>query len=147
MNELDKLFEVPMIEIDRPAEPSLTMNPVVIEDGVEEDEDFKFTRGNQYELIEISRAGVQTAMKVLAETENHHAVTALSSMLKTASDLNRQLVQMSKDRVDVKQAKKNAGQAAPQQIGQQNNNTYVITGTMKDVLASIREKKKNEEIK
>ena len=55
---LDEFFE-----IESPASPSLVVDTVVIKDGVAEDEDFNYTRGNQYELIEISKAGVQTAMK------------------------------------------------------------------------------------
>lgn len=136
MNELDKIFELePMNE----KSPSLAVDTVVIEDGVEEDADFNYARGNTYELIEISKAGVQTAMKIVAGAESASGVMALATMLKTAAEMNRTLLQMNKDKADVKTAKKQSGQPT-QQIGQQTNNTYVITGTLKDVAKLVEER-------
>ena len=107
-----------------------------------EDSDMDFARSNYYEIIDQSKAAINTAMRIAAESENPRAIEVLSGLLKNAADINRQLVQMNKDRQDVKIAK-NAAKTAPAsgsapQI--QSTNTVVFTGTAADITKLLNNK-------
>jgi hypothetical protein len=139
-------YEVsPSYHTDTPMESVL--KEVSPEDDVNtEEEDFKYTRKNQYDLIEVGKAAVQTALKIASESEQPRAIETLALMLKTASEMNRQLTMMSKDKSEAKKAKNevNVGQAVPQ-IGNQTNNMVVMSGSLEEVLAKIK-KDRNEPI-
>ncbi len=132
-----------------PADVDPGVNPVVVKpDDNAEDTDFNYTRQNQVDLIEVSKAAVQTAMKVATESEHPKALESLAMILKTASELNRQLVLQSKDRAEAKAAKKGAGASTSggTQIENAQNvthNTIVMTGTMQEVLEELRKAKLN----
>jgi hypothetical protein len=82
-----------------------------------EDDDFVAARANYYEIIDQGRAAVNTAMMIAAETQNPRAIEVLSGLLKNMADINRQLINISKDRADVKTAKGTKSQQPLQQIG------------------------------
>ena len=132
---LDKVFDVTPVEVE-------TDKPVVLQQGDPEDVDLDYARGNYYEIIEKSKAALNTAIKVAAETENPRAIEVLSGLMKNMADINRQLVQMSKDREDTKAVK--AQRKAPQgqqQVPQINSQqTVVFTGTSADLAKLLSEK-------
>ena len=135
MGTLDDVFNI------IPAEKIEQQVQVVVDKDEEspEDTDFKYTRQNQIDLIEVGKAAVQTAMKVAVESENPKALESLALMLKTASEMNKQLVGMSKDVLEVKQAKKDAGRGSTPTIGSaQTVNNIVMTGTMQDMLNQLK---------
>jgi ABC-type proline/glycine betaine transport system substrate-binding protein len=106
-----------------------------------EDSDMDFARSNYYEIIDQSKAAINTAMRIAAESENPRAIEVLSGLLKNAADINRQLVQMNKDRQDVKIAK-NAAKTAPssgstQQLTQHNN--IIMTGSLQDITKLLKD--------
>ena len=82
---------------------------VVEPDQNPEDADFDYARKNQIDLIETSKQAVSVALKITNESEQARAVETLALMLKTASEMNRQLVIMSKDRAEVKIARSTTG--------------------------------------
>lgn len=139
MGKLDDTFDVVPVESDEVLTDRGQSGTVPLgEDANAEDTDFDYTRGNQIELIEISKSAVKTAVKIAVESEKPVAIEALAVILKTASEMNRQLVQMSKDRAEVKTAKKEAGTAS---LPNHTNNTIVFTGSMEEALAKIKELK------
>lgn len=125
MNDINEVFNI------EPAEESHTLpvKEVVIEGNKDsEDADFDYARGNYYEIIEQGKAAIQTSMHIAAETQNPRAIEVLSGLLKNMADVNKQLVQMSKDKQDVKLSKQQAsGKGSVQPIGTQQNITFVGT--------------------
>lgn len=143
MSKLDEAFNI------LPANDVLESTGVVVQpDENAEDKDFDYTRQNQIDLIEVSKAAVATAMRIASESEQPRAVETLAIMLKTASELNRQLVLQSKDKAETKAAKKNAAGSMPAgiqagQVGSVTNNTIVMTGTMQEMLDQLKQLKNN----
>jgi hypothetical protein len=134
---LDKVFDVVPIEVN-------TDNPVVMQQGDPEDVDLDYARGNMYELLEKSKAALNTAIKVAAESENPRAIEVLSNLMKNMSDMNRTLLGMTKDREDTKSVKaqrKAPSQPSAQQMPQINSQqTVVFTGTSADLAKLLAEK-------
>ena len=133
---LDKVFDVVPLEVN-------TDNPVVIQQGDPEDVDLDYARGNMYELLEKSKAALNTAIKVAAESENPRAIEVLSNLMKNMSDMNRTLLGMTKDREDTKsvKAQRKAPQSSAQQMPQINSQqTVVFTGTSADLAKLLNEK-------
>jgi hypothetical protein len=139
MSALDNIFDITPSE--KSYETVDDLKPIIVDESESspEDSDFNYTRQNQVDLIEVGKAAVQTAMKIANESEQPRAIETLAIMLKTASEMNRQLVQMSKDRAEVKAVKKMDN--SPQKIEQQTNNTIVMNGTLKEMVALLKKQK------
>jgi len=133
-----------VFDIDPPSVPTtLDVKDVVIEDSKDaEDADFDYARGNYYEIIEQGKAGITTAMMIAAETQNPRAIEVLSGLLKNMADVNKQLVQMSKDKQDVKISKAQAtGKVAPVPSGAGGTTQNVtFIGTSADLNRLLAEK-------
>lgn len=122
------------VTMDLPA--TIDIVPIVTDPAVE-DTDFAFARGNQYELINQGKAAVNTAMKIAAESENPRAIEVLAGLFKNVSEMNKQLITMSKDLADVKVAKTGKGSSgAPTQIGTQQNILFTGNGAELNKLLS-----------
>lgn len=137
---MEKIEEMLNMEPSPPATldvPVTTVIPATV-DNVE-DQDFEIARANTYELLDMSKAALNTALRIAAESENPRAIEVLSGLLKNASEINRQLVQMSKDRQEVKIAKKSAkeGSQNPGVPQIQSQNTIVFSGNSSDILNLI----------
>ena len=133
MGKLDDAFDIMPVE---PAKQQTLMLIPETEDESVEDTDFKYSRQVQLDLIEVAKAAVQTAMKVAVESENPKALEALALMIKTTSEANKQLVLQSKDRMEVKQMKKDGGGGKPSSGGNITNN-IVMTGKLSDIAAML----------
>ena len=134
MNEaLNNVFDVEPVEVNTSVEP-------FIQAGVEEDIDYLYARGNYYQIIEQGKKAVETALRVADETQNPRALEVLGNLLKSMSEINKQLVMMAKDKQDVKEAKnKVAGkniQATPTINSQ---NTIVFNGSSSELNKKIKE--------
>lgn len=135
-SKLAEIFGVEATEVEQP----VVNVPAVINDESVEDIDFDAARKNQYELINQSRAAINSAMRVAAETDNARSFEVLGQLLKTASELNRQLITLSKDKAEAKNAKsgKGVGNQAPAQIGTVQNAVFV--GNSSDLNKMITER-------
>ncbi len=125
MSNINEVFDI------EPVQTVLEGNQVVIDGSKEsEDADFDYARGNYYEIIEQGKEAIKTSMLIATETQNPRAVEVLSGLLKNMADINRQLIQVSKDKQDVKLAKAQAAGkpgSAQAAIGTQQNITFVGT--------------------
>ncbi len=137
---LAKIFDVEHVAI----EPVISTLPATItpETPVESIEDIDFTaaRSNTYDLIDISKAALNTAVRVASESENPRALEVLGQLLKTSSEINRQLIQMSKDKQEVKIAKKDAGSTVQPQPQINSQNTIVFSGNGAELNKMLAEK-------
>lgn len=137
MSNLDNVFNV--------AETPTASSIVIPEDdlnpletvGEEAELDSAYVRKNQIEFIEISKAAVNTAMRIASESEAPRAIETLAIMLKTASEMNRQLVQQHKDKAEVKQMKGGKGQAVIANGGTTNN--IIMSGSLADITKMLRD--------
>ena len=130
-NSLENAFNIDII----PAE-STKIQTVVLEQAegeTQEDGDAKYTRQNQIDLIELSKAAVQTAMKIAVESEHPKSIESLALMIKTASEVNRQLYLQRLDKAKVDLTKGATGQPP---VG--NTTNVLVTGSLSEVLAQIR---------
>ena len=137
MSKLAEIFDV--VPVDVTADSAPPVQASVCE--TPEDEDFELARAVQKELIEQGRAAVVTAMRCAAESEQARAVEVLATMLKTVSDMNSQLLGLSKQKQDIKQVK--SGKNVPQlstnvpQIGTAN---IIHVGSGNDINALLAAK-------
>jgi hypothetical protein len=119
----EKLSEILGVEHH---EVTMEVAPVVIQgesDDNTEDADFTYARGNYYELIEQGKAAVNTAMRIASESENPRAIEVLSGLMRNMADINKQLIGMSKDKVEVKALR--SGGKTQQSIGTVQNAVFV----------------------
>lgn len=96
------------------------------------DIDFENARSNYYEILDASKAAINSAIRIAAEKEDARSIEVLSGLLKNVADINKQLIQLSKDKEDAKQAKKGSGPVNSQpQIG--NVQQAVFVGSSADL--------------
>ncbi len=124
MNKLNEVFGIPMIEVVHPDDQTTVIPP---EGNNEEDVDFDVARANHYQLLSQTTEAVGIAMRILRETEDFKAVQAVSGMLKTASEINKQLLNLNHEKADIKQKKNGKNVATPNTQIQANN--VVFTGS------------------
>lgn len=106
-NALRKIFDVEPVTVITPDDKEV----VVVEEG-DEDQDFIYARARSYELAEKGHEALDVAMRVVREAESPAAITALSGLIKTLSDVNKNLLSLNKDKADAKIAKAGKGHGA-----------------------------------
>jgi len=134
---LAKMFDVKPVEVIDSTGNSMT----VVEDGAE-DEDFVYARTRTYELAEKGAEALDVAMRVVREAESPAAITALSGLIKTMSDVNKNLLSLNKDKAEAKTAK--AGQKTGPNVGTavQNQTNIIFSGSSKDLNKLLAEQLK-----
>lgn len=108
---------LPMVETDGEV-------PVVVVDEVEEPEnpDFEYARANMYNILETGKRALDGAMRVANNNDKSRDFEVVGGLLEKMARINNQLLELNKQKVDIKTAKKNGGQGPTQpQIGTQNN--------------------------
>lgn len=101
------------------------------------DFDLNYARQNITDLIETGIAGAQELSQIVSSSQRPSDYAHLSSMLKTVSDLNKDLVQISKTKNDT-----NLPNNEPTPIT--NNNMFVgSTSEIATMLADLRKKSNN----
>lgn len=133
-----EIFE-PSTDIVVNVKPESSVSQLVVETNENpEDADFDYARKNQIDLIETSKTAVQVALKITNESEQARAVETLALMLKTASEMNRQLVIMSKDRAEVKIARSGNKSSVHQALADGKNGKVVSNlRAIKKMLADL----------
>jgi hypothetical protein len=104
MSKLDEVFDIDPHDI----QTTSCQTVIPPESDSTEDQDFSVARANYFEIIDATKAAINTAVRVAAESENPRAIEVLSGLLKTAADINKQLIQLNKDKAEVKVTKKQA---------------------------------------
>jgi hypothetical protein len=140
MNKLNDVFDIE--DVSPPLTLDVISTPVIDKVENSEDVDFEAARTNVYQIIDQFKAAIETGMLIASETQNPRALEVLSGLLKNAADTNKQLIQMSKDKQDVKVTKiqasvKGAVQQAPT-IGTQQNVTFVGSSSQLNQLIADR---------
>ena len=89
------------------------------------EDDFELARNNIRKLIETSSEAIQEYFELATSSESPRAVEVLNNMLKTAVDMNKDLIDLHEQRDNAKASKEKAnmsdGNMSTNQIGTQNN--------------------------
>ena len=135
---LNEVFDVPVTVIDK--EETVVLPPD--SNGNEEDVDYNVVRGNHYMLAQQAAEGAELALRVLRATENPRAIEALSVMLKTSSEINKQLLLLSKDRADIKTSK---GTKSNTPVVNAGPGSAVFIGSSSDINKKLKEMKEGKD--
>jgi hypothetical protein len=133
-DEISKsLNMVPLSE----AKPVLKDIEVEKQDNV--DDDFEYARGNLISVIEKGQEALNGILDVAGMSQHPRSYEVVSGLIKTLTDANKDLLQLSKQHKDLKQADKNSG---PQTV---NNNLFVgSTAELQKMLKGVKEEDNNE---
>ena len=123
MNNLDNFFNI------EPSGNSLSSNNII-----KEDSDYQYARENLYEIITKSKVALEGIMKVATEGDSPRAYEVVTQMLKTMSEIN-------KDLIDLEKIKNEANKTT---IKSTTNNSFFIgsTSDLQDLINPERSKKK-----
>jgi hypothetical protein len=101
------------------------------------DDDYEFSRKTYRELVDKSNTAIESMLELASSSEHPRAFEVLSGMLKNTADMTQKLMDLQKDKRDLK-APKNNPQGATPSLTQ--NNTFI--GTTKDLQQKLIEKLK-----
>ncbi len=124
-DKLNEIFDLEPVEIVH-TDSTVTVIPPG-KDGEETDTDFNVARANHYQILKQASDAMDIALRVLRETENPRAVEAFSTLLKTVSEVNKQLLTLNKDKGEAKAA--NNQKNMPQNGTNIQANNVVFTGS------------------
>lgn len=98
------------------------------------DKDFDYAKRNMYDIIEKSKVALEGIMKVASEGDSPRAYEVVTQMLKTMSEIN-------KDLIDLEKIKNEANKTT---IKTTTNNSFFIgsTSDLQDLINPERSKKK-----
>lgn len=122
--DLRKLLDIDPMEKE-------TKEVIVVEDHI--DSDFEFARTTMYDLIGKSQEALEDMIDVARKSQHPRAYEVLNAMIKTASDMSQNLLDLQKQKQDL------TGPVIPTTV---NNNLYV--GSTTELSKFIESKKKDE---
>jgi len=108
--------------------------PTEITQPQSQDKDFDYAKRNMYDIIEKSKVALDGIMKVASEGDSPRAYEVVTQMLKTMSEIN-------KDLIDLEKIKNEANKTT---IKATTNNSFFIgsTSDLQDLINPERSKKK-----
>lgn len=127
---------VPMIDESTQLEVS------VEESDTPEDNDFDYARHNLYAIIEQGKIALNGALRVANENEKSRDFEVVGGLLEKLSKINNQLLELNKQKVDIKAAKKSPQTPGLPAIGTQNN--AIIVSSSSDINKLLEEKLKQQ---
>ncbi len=103
--------------------------PPNTEDAEVVDSDTEFARNNMYDLLKQGQDAIEYALQLAKESENPRAFEVVFAGLKNLADMNSQLLQLQKQKQDLKKPAAGATPATPGKVV----NNAVFVGTTKDL--------------
>lgn len=130
--KLSELFDIEPVDLDAERQESLPTNTVIEED------DYSFARKNLRELIVKGSTAIDEILFVAKESEHPRAFEVASNFLKNLSELNKDLLQLSKTKKEIE------GRDARLKGGDINVEKAVFIGSTNE-LSKLLKKQKEEE--
>lgn len=65
--------------------------------------DIDYTRQNLYQMVEFGKDALKNALAMVQQAESPRAVEAFATLLKSLADANKQIVEVQKDKQQIKQ--------------------------------------------
>lgn len=105
----------------------------------EAENDYDYARENMYNVIEKGTAALEELLGVATQSQHPRAYEVLATTMKTLVDANKELVQLSKKKVDEEKSNDDP------QIGSGGNvtNNNLFVGTTHDLLKVLADMRKN----
>lgn len=91
---------------------------------VDEDEDFRYARGNMLNILEKGNEALDNLMDVAGQSQHPRAYEVVATLIKTLADTNKDLLDLQKKNKDLK--KDEEGDKSPRTV---NNNLFVGSTT------------------
>lgn len=131
------IFNINQLPEEKKNLPALPEAPVATnstEDAIV-DSDYNYARKNLRELIEKGMIDLEEIATIAKQSESPRAYDAMTVLLKTVLDANKDLLALAKAKKEIKAA------AAPQQDGKTVNNNLIVAPTSKinKLLAQMEE--------
>ncbi len=98
------------------------------------EEDYRFARERIKKLIDTSDEAISTMHALAADAEHPRAFEVLAGMIKTAADINGQLLGLQKERKKIVQVEDKRGQPAAQST----TNNAIFVGTTTELQKLLR---------
>lgn len=136
-DELDETFEVAPIEQEPTLEELHEMGLVPLTP--EAEDDFEHSRTTIRTLIKSGTEAVDGAINIAKSTDAPRAYEVAGQLLKTMSEIAKDLVALQKTRSEMMQVNPKAAGA---KIGTQNNNVFV--GTTTELIKMLKDAKNGE---
>lgn len=130
--KLSELFDIEPVDLDAERQENLPTNTVIEED------DYSFARKNLRELIVKGSTAIDEILFVAKESEHPRAFEVASNFLKNLSELNKDLLQLSKTKKEIE------GRDARLKGGDINVEKAVFVGSTNE-LSKLLKKQKEEE--
>ena len=94
---LSEIFEIETNKIEKVSEGEL----IPVETNTHSEDDFNIVRTNINSLIEKGNTAIDDLLKVAKESEHPRAYEVAANMLKTLSDLNKDLIDIQKKKKEI----------------------------------------------
>jgi len=94
---LSEIFEIDTNKIEKVSEGEL----IPVETNTHSEDDFNIVRTNINSLIEKGNTAIDDLLKVAKESEHPRAYEVAANMLKTLSDLNKDLIDIQKKKKEI----------------------------------------------
>lgn len=131
---LTRIFDIEPVTVVTQDNKEIVLAPD--DDGNAEDADWAYARARSYELAEKGHEALDVAMRVVREAESPAAITALSGLIKTLSDTNKNLLALNREKSEAKTAK--AGQSKNPSTTTIQNQQIIFTGNSKDLNSLLK---------
>lgn len=117
-DEISKALDmIPLSEANTGVKPVIASNNVESQSTV--DDDFSYARGNLIDIIEKGQEALQGILDVAGMSQHPRSYEVVSTLIKTLTDANKDLLELSKRKQDLKGE---SGIENPQTV---NNNLFV----------------------
>lgn len=146
MNDFDPIsmkldVATPVAQLDRPVLPAPEKAVADAVEAPEIEEDFQEARANMKELISQAMEQIPDMINLMQQSQNDKMISAVSSFIKTTSDLNISLSKLSKEiKRQPKVGKEIKDDSSPAQVTHNHNSVFV--GTTEDFLRLMANKQK-----
>lgn len=134
-----------IVEANKPkaelATEETTNKPAANELVKDSEEDYKFSRENVKKLISTSDEAISTMMNLATDSEHPRAFEVLANLIKTAADVNKQLMDLQKDRKKLLTNEVKKGEA----INSTTTNNAIFVGTTAGLQKFLKDRKTTAE--
>jgi len=130
--KLSELFDIEPVDLEAERQETLPVNTAIEED------DYSFARKNLRELIAKGSTAIDEILFVAKESEHPRAFEVASNFIKNMSELNKDLLQLSKTKKEIE------GRDARLKGGDINVEKAVFVGSTNE-LSKLLKKQKEEE--
>jgi hypothetical protein len=135
--KLDKMKE--MLEANLP----VAIAPVVDKVTKDIDEDYEFSRKTYKDLVNNSNEAIKTMLELASSCENPRAYEVLSMMLKNTAEMTQKLMDLQKDRKEIKK-EPNTGPKTTPALTQNNLFVGTTADLQKQLIDQLTEKNVTE---